>query len=174
MANGSYSGESPDPYGSAAEVPFAAHETFAQGEPDDNQHVGVGPFAGGATRSRPGALLQMSRKKIALRAELEIETARIQEALPSLTEAENAELRAMLASEDSKLDADVTAPQAEAERIAREETAAKHVRPMMVPLSKAASQMVQAKAERRIARGVYLSAETLVTEAGKHAFGARS
>jgi hypothetical protein len=45
---------------------------------------------------------------------------------------------------------------------------------MTVPLSKAASQMVQAEAERGIARGVCLSAETLVTEAAKHAFGARS
>ncbi len=146
MANGSYSGESPDPYASAAEVPFAAHETFAQGEPDANEHVGVGPYA---AHSRPAALLQMLRKKIALRAELEIETARIQEALPSLTEAENAELRATLASEDSKLEADVTALRAEAERIAREEAAAKHVRPMTVPLSKAASQMVQLSAVSR-------------------------
>ena len=44
MANGSYSGESPDPYGSAAEVRFAAHETFAQGEPDDNQHAASVPM----------------------------------------------------------------------------------------------------------------------------------
>jgi hypothetical protein len=68
MANGSYSGESPDPYGSAAEVPFAAHETFAQGDLDDNQHAGVGPYAGGATRSCAAAVPQMLRRKIALRA----------------------------------------------------------------------------------------------------------
>jgi hypothetical protein len=51
-----------------SEVPFAPHETFAQGEPDDNQHAGVGPYAGGATRSCAAAVPQMLLRKIALRA----------------------------------------------------------------------------------------------------------
>jgi len=68
MANGSYSGESPDPYGSAAEVRFADHETFAQGEPDDNQHAGVGPYAGGATRSCAAARQMTETKYVLLEA----------------------------------------------------------------------------------------------------------
>jgi hypothetical protein len=148
-----------------SEVPFAPHETFAQGEPDDNQHVGVGPYAGGATRSRATAGLQMLRRKIALRAELEIESAKIAETLPSLTEAENAELIALLASENARMDQDIAACRAEAQRIAAEEAQARHIKPLKVPLSRTASRILQDEIERRLSRGHCPPVELLTEQA---------
>ena len=115
--------------------------------------IGVGPYSGGAPRSRAASVLQMLRRKIALRAELEIESVKIAETLPALTESENAELLTLLASEEASMDADIAALQAEAERIAREESAAHHVRPLQVPLSRTASRILQSEIERRLNRG---------------------
>jgi hypothetical protein len=94
---------------------------------------------------------------------LEIESAKIAETLPALTEAENAELIALLAAEDAKLDRDVAALQAEAARLATEAAAARNIKPLSVPLSKAASRILQNEITRRLADG-YCPGLAILTE----------
>lgn len=138
---------------------------------DNTPGVGIGAYAGGAARSRPAAVLAMLRRKIALRAELEIETARIAETLPALSPAEHAELIALLASEEATMDADIAALQAEAERIAREEAAARHVKPLQVSLTRTSSRLLQIEIQRRLARGHCPDLSILAEQAIRRAYG---
>jgi len=87
--------------------------------------------------------MAMVRRKVALRAELEIVSAKVTEAIPTLSERERSELIALMAAEDTRADQDLVALRAEAQRIAIEEAQAQHVRTMTIPLSKSASKLVQ-------------------------------
>ena len=119
--------------------------------PNDKAAIGLGSY--NAPHGRTAAMLAMLRRKIALRAELEIVSAKIAETLPTITENERAELIALLAAEDAKLDQDVAALQAEAARLATEAAAARNIKPLSVPLSKAASRILQNEITRRLADG---------------------
>jgi len=139
--------------------------------PDENLR-GVAPYGGGGgPRSRPAAILAIIKRKAQLRAELALEAKRVQEMLPGLTEAEHAELIAMLTSEDFKLDADVAELREGAERIAREEARAKHVKPLQVRLSRTASHILQHEIERRLSRGHYPPVELLTEQAIRCVYG---
>jgi len=138
---------------------------------DDKAASAIAPYGGGGVRSRAANVLALVRRRISLRSELELISGQISEAVPALTDSERVELITALSAEDTKLDRDVATLREQAQRIQAEEAQSKHVRPMTVPLSRTASRMVQAEAERRAMRGAYLSAEVLVTEAVKHTFG---
>ena len=51
----------------------------------DETLCGIGPYGGPSPRSRASTVLQMMRRKITLRAELEIESAKIAATLPTST-----------------------------------------------------------------------------------------
>ena len=89
----------------------------------------------------------------------------IAETLPSLTEAENAELIALLASENARMDQDIAACRAEAQRIAAEEAQARHIKPLKFPLSRTASRILQDEIERRLSRGHCPPVELLTEQA---------
>ena len=112
-------------------------------------------------------LSAVSSRKITLRAELELESARIAETLPSLTESENAELRELLASEEKTLDADVLA-------IAKEEAASRNVKRLAIPLSKTASRILSLGIERRLELGHCPDLAILAEQAIRQAYGGAS
>jgi hypothetical protein len=138
---------------------------------DNTPGRGIGAYAGGAARSRPAAVLAMLRRKIALRAELETESAKIAEALPALSEAEHAELIALLANEEASMDQDITDLEAEARRIAAEQAQARNVKPLQVSLSRTSSRLLQIEIQKRLARGHCPPVELLAEQAIRRAYG---
>lgn len=138
------------------------------------EETGLGPYqAGGGTRAKasPRTLAEMIKRKIAMKAELALMSAQIQEGVALLDEHGAQDLVQLLTEHESTVDQDIEALRQEAERRAREEAAARHVKAMTVPLSKSASPLLQAEAERRVALGTYPSAQVLITEAIKQVFG---
>ena len=133
--------------------------------------VGIGAYRGGAAPSRATLVFAALKRKCELRAALEIESAKIAAALPSLNENEFAELRDMMAKEDAAADADVAALAAEAKRLAAEAAASRNVRPLAVPLSKAASRILAHEIERRIERGHCPDLSILAEQAIRVAYG---
>lgn len=85
----------------------------------DTPSGGLGPYGGGGVPSRPAAVLTMLKRKAALRAALVVEAARIEQVLPSLSEADKLELIVMLQAGDAKADADIAALTVEASRLAQ-------------------------------------------------------
>src|SRR6516165_242668 len=120
---------------------------------DNKPDRGVAPYGGPAPHSRAQAVLHMIRRKIVLRCELALETSAIQKAVSELSEAENAELRALLEAEDARLDQDMAALRVDAQRLAAEAAAARNVRPLSVPLSKTASAVLAREIPRRLELG---------------------
>ena len=116
---------------------------------DNKPDRGVAPYGGPAPHSRAQAVLHMIRRKIVLRCELALETSAIQKAVSELSEAENAELRALLEAEDARLDQDMAALRVDAQRLAAEAAAARNVRPLSVPLSKTASAVLAREIPRK-------------------------
>lgn len=116
-------------------------------------------------QSRASTVLALMRRRVSLRCELEVIGAQIADVVPALTQAERGEVIAALSAEDAKADREM------AERVQAEEAAAAHARRMTVPLSRAASALVQQEAERLASRGAFLSSEALVTEAIRRAYG---
>jgi len=85
--------------------------------------------------------------------------------------AERAELIALLAAEDAKLDQDVAALEAEARRIAAEAAAAKNVKALSVPISKAASRILADEISRRLELGHCPPLELLAEQAIRQDYG---
>ncbi len=134
--------------------------------------VGSGSYRGGATTpSRVSLMFQMLRKKVALRAALEIQTTEIAATLPSLSEVEKHELIALLAADECAIDQDVTALQSEATRIVREEPAHHNVKPMQVQLSRTASKLLQQEIERRLQSGHCPDTSILIEQSVRIAYG---
>lgn len=133
--------------------------------------VGIGAYRGGAAPSRATLVFAALKRKCELRAALEIESAKIAAALPSLNENEFAELRDMMAKEDAAADADVAALAAEAKHLAAEAAASRNVRPLAVSLSKAASRILAHEIERRLERGHCPDLAILAEQAIRAAYG---
>jgi|SRR5271166_662488 len=127
--------------------------------------TGPGDYSGPRTGSRASSVLALMRRRIALRSELEVISGQISDVVPQLSQAERAEVIYALSADDVKLDADMSALRIETERVQAEEARAQHARKMQVSLSRAASALVQRKAERRASHGTFMSAEELVTQA---------
>jgi hypothetical protein len=135
--------------------------------------IGLGPYQGGGTRPArptPRSVFESLKRKVALKTVLAIETAKIAAAMPMLGEAGTQELMALLASEDASADADIANLRKDAERIAREEAAARNTRPMQFPLSKAAPKVLQSEIERRLERGHCPPLELLAEQAIRQAY----
>lgn len=134
---------------------------------------GIAAYRGGAVPSRVSSLFALMRLKANLRSELEVVSGKVAEAVSTLTEGERVELIALLADEDARADQDINALRAEAQRIQAEEARSKHARPMQISLSRSMSRLIQAEAERCASRGLYMSAEGVILEALKTAYGSR-
>jgi hypothetical protein len=93
--------------------------------------------------------------------------AQIDNALHALSPDEIVELQSLLAGEVAAADADAEAVRVQAEQ---EAALAKAIKPVVVRIPRRASTILAAEVERRIARGVYPSAESLVGEAVTKAF----
>ncbi len=138
--------------------------------PNKPDNIGVGHYSE-VSRSRAATVLQAIRRKIELRAALEVETSRIEAMLPTLTEAENAELRAALASDDARLDQDMIALAAETSRLASEAAAAKNITPMKVQLSRTASKLLKQEIERRLESGHCPDTSILIEQSIRQTYG---
>lgn len=122
---------------------------------DNGPSSGLGPYAGGAPRASrptPRVIAQMLKKKI-IRAQLAVETARIEEALVQLDEGQAQELVRLMSAEADAFDKDIDNLRAAAERQAREEAQSRDVRPLSVPLSRTSSRYLQHEIHRRLANG---------------------
>jgi hypothetical protein len=125
----------------------------------------------GTRRPGPRQVFEMMLRKAELRSLLQIEAAKIQEALPHLNAAETEQLQAMLASEVADADAETAAL---ARQLDREAVLAASTKAMDVRLSREASRALQAEMMRRIERQGFCPAPAqLAAEAVKRAFGGR-
>ena len=124
-----------------------------------------------AAPSRAVIVFAALKRKVELRAALEVETARIFAALPTLTESEFGELRALMETFDADVDADVAALQTEAARLAREAAAARTIKPLAVPISKTASRILAHEIERRLSRGHCPDLAMLAEQAIRQCYG---
>jgi hypothetical protein len=126
---------------------------------------GLGPYAAGA--GKPNRIFAKLQAKCRLKAELAQIQAEIDTMIPTLSHGELAELQSLMASEVAAAGADAEALRAQIEK---EAALAKTQRPMQITIPRRASAILGAEAERRITRGVYPSAESLVGEAISRAF----
>jgi hypothetical protein len=139
-----------------------------------DEDIGLGGYQGGESAQRPGPrqIFAMLVRKTQLRALLEIESARIAEALPSLTAAETEQLSEMLRGEVADCNADVASL---AEQVDREAALAASTKAMDLKLSRSASKTLQAKMMRRIERSGFCPAPaTLAADAIARAYRGRS
>jgi hypothetical protein len=135
----------------------------------NDQNKGLGGYQGG--RSAPRAVLAKLIEKSRLRAALAAVQADLDAAIPALSPNELQDLQLLLAGEVQAADADAEALR---QQVAEESALAQTTRAMQITIPRRASAILGAEAERRIARGVYPSAESLVGEAVAKAFaGAR-
>lgn len=104
----------------------------------DESNVGLASYSGAhGARRGPHQGFEMLQEKVRLRALLEIETAKIAEALPALNAVEIEQLQSMLASEVENYGADL---EALSQQIEREAALAASTRAMDVRLSREASR----------------------------------
>ena len=103
-------------------------------------------------------------RKSQLRAELELEAARIAEAIPTLNATELAELKELLANEVADIGTDAR------EQVEREAALAASTKAMNVKLSREASRALQAQMMRRLEHGHCPAPAPLVGEAVAKAF----
>lgn len=110
---------------------------------------GLGVYQGGEGSRRPGVkqIFEAILKKSALRAALELETAKINEALPYLNATETQQLSEMLQDETVANDAEVAALAA---TVDREVALAASTRAMDIRLDRGASQVLQSAMLRQI------------------------
>ena len=132
-----------------------------------NGQIGSGPYSGGqgVRRPTPKSICEMLMRKSQLRAELQMEAQRIQEALPNLNAIELDELRALVAVEIETIDDDVR-------RDIEQETAlARSTRAMEIKLDRVTSQALQQEMLRRLESGSFCPPPaTLIREALTLAF----
>jgi len=135
----------------------------------DESNVGLASYSGAhGARRGPRQGFEMLQEKVRLRALLEIETAKIAEALPALNAVEVEQLQGMLAgqAEDYGAEAEVLRQQVE-----REAALAASTKAMDVRLSREASQVLQAEMMFRLEqRGHCPAPAALVGEAVAKAF----
>ena len=130
--------------------------------------IGLAPYSNsqGAKRG-PRQIFAKLQEKCRLRAALAVVQAEIDGALSALSPVELQELQTMMAVEVAAVDVDVESLRAQVEQ---EAALARTTKPMQVHIPRRAAAVLAAEAERRIARGVYPSAEGLIGEAVAKAF----
>src|SRR5271157_2752711 len=108
--------------------------------------IGSGSYSGGrgVRRPTPKSICKMLMQKSQLRAELQMEAQRIQEALPGLNAVELDELRALVAVEIETIDNDVR------HDIEQETALARSTRAMEIKLDRVTSQALQQEMLRRL------------------------
>jgi len=136
-------------------------------EVTDEPQIGSAPYSKIPAKSGPKAIFDRLREKCRLRAVLQAMQADIEIAVQALTPTELHELQGLIANEVEAADVDVAALSAQVDQ---EAMLAKTTRPMQVKIPRRAAAVLTAEVERRIARGVYPSAESLVGEAVAKAF----
>ena len=113
----------------------------------------------------------MLKHKIELRAQLAIETAKIEEALSGLDESGAQELVHILSEHQGELDQDIDTFRAAAEARAREEAEARGFKPLSVPLTRTSSRLLVLEVQRRLADGYCAPLETLAEQAIRQCYG---
>ena len=113
--------------------------------PNEGQ-IGIGAYSGsqGAKKPAPKSVCEMLMRKSRLRAELQMESQRIAEALPSLSAIELGELKELVAVEIQAIDDDAR------REIEHEAALATSTKAMEVRLDRTTSQALQIQMLRRL------------------------
>jgi hypothetical protein len=134
--------------------------------PDEN-HVGLRAYQSGLEgKSAPRAVFIKLLEKTRLRAALAAVQSEIDAAIPTLSHGELQELQVMMATEIAAADIDAESLRAQ---IAEEAALAQTTKAMSITIARRASVVLGMEAERRVQRGVFASAESLVGEAVQRA-----
>ncbi len=113
----------------------------------------------------------MIRKKCELRAQLALETAKIQSALVYFSEAEHQELRALLEKQGEDCDGDILALKQESTQLEAEARAVGDIKPLAISLSRGATKILHNEIERRLSLGHCPAVELVVEQGLRRAYG---
>ena len=126
-----------------------------------HNEIGIAGYSPGQMRRSPRQIYEKIQRKCALRAALCAISAEIEAAVPDLNASELQELQQLMQADIESVDADTAELQAQ---VAEEAKLSKTQKAMKITISRRASAILGAEAERRIQRGVFASAESLVVE----------
>jgi hypothetical protein len=138
-------------------------------DPRMQNEIGLGPYSASAGRSKPQQLLAKLVERARLKAALTQISSEIDAALPTLSASDLSELRNLMQSEIQMADQETEDMRAEIE--AEAALAAHNTRAMQIQISRRISTIIAREVERRVARGLYPSAQALVSEAIVAQFG---
>jgi hypothetical protein len=133
----------------------------------DESNIGLVSYSCVA-KSAPQRAFDRLREKCAMRAALAQISAELDATLYRLNPSELDELVRLISPESQAADADIESMRV---KVIEEQKLAQTQRSMTVRMSRKASKIIGAEAEKRVMRGAFPSAESLVSEAVTLAYG---